>query len=170
MSDVYAGVRQLDEIDWENWAAVHRATLLFVIRDDQVLLIRKKRGLGAGKINGPGGKLDDGETWQQAATREVEEELRITPLDVRERGELRFQFVDGYSIDVRVFSATDYEGTPTETEEAIPLWFPLDAVPYEEMWADDILWLPMVFAGKSFAGRFIFEKDSMLDHEIAERG
>jgi 8-oxo-dGTP diphosphatase len=31
------------------------ATLLFAIRDNPVLCIRKKHGLGAGKINGPGG-------------------------------------------------------------------------------------------------------------------
>ena len=42
-----------------DWRPVHQATLLFVINDGNVLLIRKKRGLGAGKINGPGGKLDD---------------------------------------------------------------------------------------------------------------
>lgn len=38
------------------------ATLMFVIDEarGEVLLIRKKRGLGAGKINGPGGKIDPG--------------------------------------------------------------------------------------------------------------
>jgi len=46
----------IDTIDWENWKPVERATLMFVIRDEQVLLIHKKRGFGKGKINGPGGK------------------------------------------------------------------------------------------------------------------
>ncbi|MBT4161861.1 MAG: NUDIX hydrolase, partial [Gammaproteobacteria bacterium] len=45
-------------IDWENWEPEEVATLLFVVRDGRVLLIRKKRGLGAGKINGPGGRLE----------------------------------------------------------------------------------------------------------------
>ncbi len=168
MSETYAGVRRLDAIDWDNWTAVHRATLLFIIQDGQILLIRKKRGLGAGKINGPGGKLDEGETWRQAAIREIQEELRVTPLNVSERGELRFQFLDGYSIHVRVFSATEYAGTPTETDEAIPLWYPLDAVPYGEMWADDVIWLPLMFDGKHFAGRFIFDDDRMLDRAVIE--
>jgi len=35
---------------------------LFVIRAGQMLLIHKKRGLGAGKINGPDGRLDLGES------------------------------------------------------------------------------------------------------------
>ncbi len=169
MNETYASVRRLGDIDWDNWSAVHRATLLFVIHNDQILLIRKKRGLGAGKINGPGGKLDEGETWKQAAIREVEEELLVTPLNVSECGELRFQFLDGYSIHVRVFSATDYTGTPTETDEATPLWFPLDGLPYEEMWADDIIWLPLMFAGKRFTGRFIFDGDAMIDHRVGIR-
>ena len=167
MSREHAGTRRLEEIDWDTWEAVDRATLLFVIRDDQVLLIRKKRGLGAGKINGPGGKLDPGETWHAAAIREVEEEICITPAGVRECGELKFQFADGYSIHVRVFAVDDFTGTPSETDEAVPLWFGVDTVPYEEMWADDIIWLPMLFAGQSFSGRFIFDDDAMLDHEVS---
>lgn len=166
MSRDYAGVRELEAIPWEAWEAVHRATLLFVVRDDRVLLIRKKRGLGAGKVNGPGGKLDPGEDWREAAIREVQEEILITPTGVRERGELRFQFVDGYSIHVRVFTATGFDGEPTETDEATPMWFDLDAVPYEEMWADDAIWLPRMFAGDSFRGRFIFDADDMLAHAV----
>lgn len=108
--DSYRHVTQLHEIDWASWRAKDLATLLFVVKDGRILLIRKRRGLGAGKINGPGGRLDDGETALQAAVREVEEELCITPLDPVERGQLRFQFVDGYSIHGFVFHATDFLG------------------------------------------------------------
>ncbi len=50
--------------DWNNWEPGLRATLMFIVDEarEEVLLIRKKRGLGAGKINGPGGKIDPGET------------------------------------------------------------------------------------------------------------
>jgi 8-oxo-dGTP diphosphatase len=166
MSRDCAGIRTLAEIDWASWEAVDRATLLFVLEADRVLLIRKKRGLGAGKINGPGGKLDAGESWKAAAIREVEEEICITPTGVVERGELKFQFLDGYSIHVRAFSASGFRGEPAATAEAAPLWFDLDDVPYEEMWADDILWLPILFAGDNFRGRFIFDDDAMLDHAV----
>jgi len=160
------GPRRLDDVDWTAWAAVDRATLTFVIEDGRLLLIRKKRGLGAGKINGPGGRLEPGETPWACAIREVEEELGITPHGLAERGELRFQFTDGYSIHVHVFSATGYAGRPRETEEAIPLWFAFDAVPYEEMWADDVLWLPRLIAGEPVGGRFVFDGDTMLDHAL----
>ena len=48
-------------IDWTCWQGVIHATLMFIVKDGRILLIEKKRGLGAGKINGPGGKIDPGE-------------------------------------------------------------------------------------------------------------
>jgi len=149
----------------DDWRAVHKATLLFVLHNGQVLLIRKKRGLGAGKINGPGGKNEINESSQACAHREVHEELCITVEHSKNRGRLRFQFVDGYSLDVSVFVATEYSGEPTETEEAIPLWFGMDEIPYEEMWEDDKIWLPRVLNGEHVDGRFIFDGDRMLDYE-----
>ncbi|MEM7352675.1 MAG: 8-oxo-dGTP diphosphatase [Acidobacteriota bacterium] len=159
-------IATLQDIDWPNWQAVDLATLVFVIRDGQILLIRKKRGLGAGKVNGPGGRIDPGETPLECAVREVEEELRVTPTGLDKRGELLFQFADGYSIHVHVFTADDCRGEPSETDEAIPLWTDLEQIPYDEMWADDRVWLPEMLTGKTFEGRFIFDGDAMLDYEI----
>ena len=157
---------RLEEIDWPNWTPKERATLLFIRRDRRILLIHKKRGLGAGKINGPGGRLDPGETPVQAAVREVQEELLITPTGVRAVGELRFQFADGFSIHGYVFTASGYDGEPQETGEAVPVWCDIDRLPYERMWADDRVWMPLLLAGKTFAGKFLFDGDTMLGHEI----
>lgn len=154
------------DIDWTTWQAKDPATLVFVIAAGRILLIRKKRGLGAGKINGPGGRLDPGETPFDCAVREVEEELHTTPIGLERLGELRFQFVDGYSIHVHVFRAFDFEGEPVETDEAVPVWAPLDAIPFDQMWADDRVWLPLVIEGRRFSGRFVFDGDAMLDHEL----
>ncbi|MEM8485537.1 MAG: 8-oxo-dGTP diphosphatase [Bacteroidota bacterium] len=156
----------LSDIDWSTWQAKDTATLAFVIKEGQILLIRKKRGLGAGKINGPGGRLEANETIVACAIREAQEELGITPINPVKRGELKFQFADGYSIHVHVFRAEDLEGTPIETDEAIPIWAGLDAVPYDEMWEDDEIWIPHLIAGRTFAGRFIFDDDKMLDHVL----
>ena len=155
----------LDQID-DNWTAVHLATLLFIIDGDNILLIRKKRGLGAGKINGPGGKLDPGETLEQCAVREVQEEVGVTPIDPRSAGELRFQFTDGYSIHVHVFIAKAHTGRLIETDEAAPIWFDKNTIPYNEMWADDKIWLPRVLQGESVWGKFIFREDVILDHIV----
>ena len=156
----------IDQVDWTNWIPKERATLLFVIRDGQVLLIHKKKGLGAGKINGPGGRIEPGDTPEAAAVREVEEELLVTPTGVRSAGELRFQFADGFSIHGYVFTATGCRGEPRETGEAIPLWVATDQLPYEKMWADDRVWMPLLLAGKKFSGRFLFEGDEMLGYAM----
>ena len=160
---------RVSDIDWQRWQHVDKGTILFVINDGQILLIHKKRGLGAGKINGPGGRLDDGETPAECAVREVEEELRICPTDVTEVGELQFHFIDGYSIYVWVFRASSFVGTPEETDEADPLWTSIDEIPYDRMWPDDRIWLPLLLEGRTFLGRFVFDGDSMLDHELIER-
>lgn len=160
------------EVDWENWQPQIRATLLFVLRSSpagdgqEVLLIRKKRGIGAGKINGPGGKIDPGETPLQCAIRETQEELHVTGLNPVERGRLRFQFTDGLSIHCVVFFATEYEGTAQETDEAVPLWTPKERIPYEEMWEDDRYWLPSALEGRSFDGDFLFDDSKMLTKQI----
>ena len=159
-------MHSLQDIDWDNWQAKDPASLTFIIKDNKILLIRKKRGLGAGKINGPGGRLEPGETMLQCAVREVQEELCITPLNPEFMGESLFQFTDEYSIHVHTYVAYDYEGTPTETDEAIPLWFDLDKIPYEEMWADDRIWLPYLLKGQLFKGRYLFDSDTMLDYKV----
>jgi 8-oxo-dGTP diphosphatase len=158
--------RAVHDIDWARWKPVDKATLLFVIRGGRILLIHKKRGLGAGKINGPGGRMEPGETPRRCAIREVKEELRIRATGVKYAGRLNFQFTDGYSIRGDVFTASGYRGTPTETDEAVPHWFPVDQLPFDSMWADDRVWMPLLLAGEAFEGRFIFENDSMLDYEL----
>lgn len=151
----------------DDWVPTHHATLLFIVQGERVLLIRKKRGLGAGKINGPGGKRDPGETSLQCAVREVTEELCVVPQAVEHRGRVRFQFMDGYGIDVQIYIATAFRGIPEETAEAVPLWFDIDQIPYDEMWEDDRIWLPRVLGGEHVNGRFIFSGDHMQEHDVS---
>ena len=153
-------------MDWTNWTPRERANLCFISKDDRVLLIRKKRGLGAGKINGPGGKIEPGESALASAIRETQEEIGVTPLHVEERGVLHFQFTDGYSLHCTVFLASDFTGEPIETDEATPMWFAHDALPLEEMWEDDRHWLPQTLAGARFHAWFVFDGDRMQTRRV----
>ena len=164
---------------WQEWKPTALTCLCFIRRGEEVLLIRKKRGIGAGKINGPGGHLEPGETALEAAVREVEEELRVTPLDLQMMGELSFQFVDeatgvpqqfedGISgaLHTVVFLAEDHQGDPQETAEAIPYWIHQTKIPFHEMWEDDQYWLPGMLEGKMFKGFFRFDGDKMLSNYL----
>src|SRR5580700_6153360 len=145
--------------DWSSWQPRELATLCFVRDDERILMIRKKRGLGAGKINGVGGRLERGELPLAGILCEAREELGITLIDPTKRGELHFQFLDGYSLFCTVFVAFRFDGTPIETAEAVPLWF-------DEMWEDDELWLPQVLEGISFRGFFEFDGEKMLSNQL----
>lgn len=151
---------------WQNWQPTMRAALCFVRKEGKILMIRKKRGLGAGKINGPGGRLEPGESPLEAAIRETEEELRVTPLDLAQMGELHFQFTDGLALHCVVFTAGGCLGEPTETDEAIPHWMNPSEIPYHDMWADDIHWLPGMLEERKFKGYFHFDQDLMLSHQV----
>ena len=135
------------------------ATLCYLLEDDEVLLIEKKRGLGEGLYVGPGGKLEDGETPRECVVREVEEEVGLVVADPVKVGEFEFVFGDDPVTFVHVFRATEFEGTPRETPEADPEWFAIDDAPYDQMWEDDRYWLPLLFDGERFAGRFVFDED-----------
>jgi 8-oxo-dGTP diphosphatase len=143
-----------------------RAVLCFIIEQGRVLLIEKKRGLGAGKINGPGGRLEPGETPLQAALRETREEVGLIPRDLREAGQLFFQFADGHSIHCVVFTADGAGGEMIETDEALPFWERLDQIPFDRMWADDEHWFPAMVAGQYFRGYFTFDGDRMLSQRV----
>lgn len=155
-----------DAIDWSAWRPDLHATLLFVVREGRILLIEKKRGLGAGKLNGAGGKLDPGETPLEAAVREFEEELGARPLDPVHVGQVAFAVTEGEGIQIHVFRSEEMEGVPVETDEAVPFWAPLDDVPYDRMWEDDRYWLPLVIEGRTFDVKTLFDGDRMLGYHL----
>ena len=153
-------------IDWAQWQGEILATLMFIVRDQQVLLIEKKRGIGAGKINGPGGKIEADETPLQCAIRETEEELCVTPLDITKMGELSFAMTDMPDIHCHVFMARNLRGEAIETQEAVPIWTQLNAIPYQRMWNDDQFWLPHMLDGQQFRGRFVFSDETIIWQEV----
>ena len=71
---------------------------------------------------------------------------------------------------MHIFTASKFKGEPISTDEAEPRWFPLEQIPYGEMWPDDTVWMPLMLAGKKFMGKFYFDEkgDSLKDHEIVE--
>ena len=145
------------------------ASLCYVVQEGRILLIRKKRGVGAGKINGPGGKVEPGETMLESAVRETREEVGVTPLDLELRGELTFDFVGAKVVRCGVFISPRFEGDLVETDEAAPVWHSTASLPYDEMWDDDREWLPLLLAGKCFRGSVRIEPgDRVHDVCVAE--
>ena len=163
-------IDEISNIDWEKWKFTEDAVLTFIERGNELLLIHKKRGLGKGKVNAPGGRIDPGESAVEAAIRECQEEVGLTPSGLVEVGELSFIFLDGYSLKGYVFFASGFTGDLIETDEADPFWCLRSEIPYDNMWADDVHWIPPVLEGKTFKGFFTFDDDKMLSKNIEITG
>jgi 8-oxo-dGTP diphosphatase len=129
----------------------------------QVLLGRKKTGLGSGNIVGLGGKIEEGETPLQAIVREIEEEssLVVRPSDVRQLGFIRyaFPFRENWSQDSTVFVVEAFSGTPQESDELVPDWYDVTELPLDGMWDDAKYWLPQVLEGETVHASFTFGED-----------
>lgn len=142
-------------------------TLCLLAQDDSLLLGMKKRGFGMGKWNGFGGKINPGETIEEAALREFQEECGLTAKYLEPVGVLDFDSPGKFSLRVHVFGVNGFEGEPAESEEMLPQWFKLDEIPYDSMWPDDRHWLPLFLEGKKFNGTFLFgDGDTILEHSI----
>ena len=129
----------------------------------QVLLGRKKKGLGMGNIVGLGGKLESGETAVDAAVREIEEEssLVVAASALTELGLLTYLFPhrEEWSQESTVFVCDQWSGTPRDSNELNPLWFDVATLPVDEMWDDARHWLPGVLNGVSVRATFTFGAD-----------
>ncbi len=144
-----------------------KLTLCFLLRDNQVLLGRKKRGTGIGKWLGAGGKVEPGETVKRATIRETQEEFCITPHKITHIAKLGFYFPyqkNKKDLDQHVYAylCTDWQGQAQETDEMKPQWFDLDQIPYDDMWPDSIHWLSDALNGQKMDAHFIYDQDYQI--------
>ena len=150
---------------------VVEATLCEIIHGGRLLLQRKSAGrFGEGKWNGPGGKVQPGETPLECVVREVREETGLTVSSLTERGVVDFYFGEKPEPDwvVHIYTTSTFSGEPRESDEGELRWFTLDEIPYGEMWMDDTHWLPVLLKGKRFRGVFIYDVDGtrLLRHRL----
>ena len=140
----------------------------FIIQDGKILLGFKKRGFGMSKWNIFGGKIDDSESYAEAAQREVFEECGLNVTSLEEKAVINFSWDnDGLKFEVHVFEALKFTGQPEESEEMLPQWFALDDIPYKKMWPDNKLWLPLLLQGKKIKANFLYnQKNILIKHEI----
>ena len=145
-------------------------TLCFIYQHPKVLLGMKKRGFGAGRWNGFGGKVRDGETIEEATKREMKEEVGIIPGDIERFGIIEFEFQGNPEIlEVHFYKANNFTGKPKESEEMKPIWFNIKEIPFHQMWPDDKYWFPLFLEGKKFRGKFLFDNsDKILQYELEE--
>lgn len=97
-----------------------------LIKDSNILMIKKGRGPYTGKFDLPGGKLEHGEDIQEGLARELQEETGVivysaqllTNLTTRASFEYENEFIDMYQVGL-IYKITDANLTDIQTETSL---------------------------------------------------
>lgn len=146
-------------------AAYTEATLCFPIREGEVLLAEKQKKLGAGLLNGFGGKVEarDRDIYH-TNSRETEEEIGIRIKLAKKVGEIVFHNPSDDNelkkMLVHIFTTTEWDGEPKETDEMKKVaWYAVDSLDYAKFLAADRLFIPQILNGKYIKGLIEYNDD-----------
>lgn len=148
------------------------ATLCYVIdkKNNSTLMIyrnKKKNDYHEGKWNGLGGKFEAGESPEECAIREIEEESGLKVKSVMMKGFITFPLFDG--IDdwyVFLFTADDFSGELIDSPEGQLKWISNESLTHINLWGGDKIFIPWLFGDKFFSAKFRYKDGNFVDHEV----
>ncbi|MHB8660588.1 MAG: 8-oxo-dGTP diphosphatase [Minisyncoccota bacterium] len=131
------------------------ATVVIITQGDKILLGRKQGSpeIGAGTLNGPGGKMEPfDKTILDCVIRETEEELGIAldPAKIEKVAIITFYVAGEPYQEVHFYRTSSFSGEPHETDSMVPEWHDIDKVPFERMLESDPYWFPQLLHGEKF--------------------
>lgn len=151
-----------------------KMTVCYPLKGNQILLGKKIKvgGLGEGNYIGIGGKLEEGESFEDCAKREVLEEVGLKLDEVENMGTAYFYFPakenkEKWNMETQIYTSRKWLGEPSQTDEMIPEWFGLDKIPFDKMWADNKLWIPLILEGKKVEVHVMYTDDNKTIKEYS---
>lgn len=143
-------------------------TLVFLKRENALLLGYKTRGIGKGLWNGFGGKLEENESMKNCAKREMEEECNLIVKDLKPIGIVRYEVEDTNTSNIiHIFTGTEFEGNEQPSVEMNPIkWFKFNEIPYNKMWPCSPLWYPLMIDNKYFTAHVFYSSEHVLRETI----
>lgn len=138
-----------------------QATLAIIVRDGKILLGEKKKGeIGTGTLNGPGGKLDAGETLVDCLVRETKEELDISldPTALKKIAIITFCVQEVPDFEVHCYLTDTFTGELKETADMIPAWYDINAMPFDRMLGADKEFFPRLVRGEMFCAHVYYRE------------
>ncbi len=121
-----------------------QTVLCYLEQEGQYLMLyrnKKKQDINAGKWIGVGGKIEAGETPEEALLREVREETGLTLTAYRFRGVVEFRSNIAQPESMYLFTATQWDGTLTACDEGELRWIAKQELHRYPLWEGDALFL-----------------------------
>ena len=144
------------------------AVLAYLKRDGMTLMLHKVRGHQQGKWNGLGGKLEPGESSEQALRREVLEESGLSVESARLCGFITFpDFDDVDDWYTFVYTVSEFSGELAASDEGELRWVPDGEVPSLNLWEGDRVFLPWLEQPHFFSAVFRYEQGEFEGREVA---
>jgi len=148
------------------------ATLCYVIDKNKnstlmIHRVKKKNDYHRGKWNGLGGKFEPGESPEECAVREIEEESGLIIKNIAMKGFITFPMFDSKEDwYVFLFTANEYEGELIGSNEGNLDWIPNEKLTDLNLWEGDKYFIPWIFKEKFFSAKFIYENGNYIRHEV----
>ena len=104
---------------------VRKAVRTFLIQDNKVIATKYKTEINFEYFDIPGGKIELGETSEQASIRGFKEETGIQIINQQYKGNVIIEYPN-MIFDFDVYIAKEYDGIPLEFEENYSFWIDID--------------------------------------------
>ncbi len=146
------------------------ATLCYIQKDGKTLMLyrnKKENDYHEGKWNGLGGKFEPGESPEECAVREIEEESGLIVKNIKMKGFITFPMFDGKE-DWYVFAFVidKFESELIDSPEGQLEWIPNNKLKELNLWDGDQIFIPWLFQEKFFSAKFNYENGKFLDYTV----
>ena len=146
------------------------ATLCYLNKNGKTLMLyrnKKNNDMNGGKWIGLGGKIEDGETPEECAIREIKEESGLVAKKLELKGILTFPSFDNIETwYVFLFLVTEFEGELIESSEGLLKWIEDDQLFDLPMWEGDKIFLRWLNQKGFYSAKFIYKNNSFIDYNF----
>ncbi len=146
------------------------ATLCYLRKNGKTLMlhrVKKANDMHEGKWNGLGGKMEEGETPEECAIREVKEECGLNVKNPTLKGLLTFPFFSkGESWYVYLFLINEFDGELIESNEGDLEWIDDKKLFDLNLWDGDRIFIKWLDQPGFFSGKFLYKDGSLVEHNF----
>jgi 8-oxo-dGTP diphosphatase len=129
--------------------------------------VKKADDMHAGKWNGLGGKVEAGETPEECALREVQEESGLRMENPILRGVITFpQFSKGEDWYTYIFVAYDYAGELIDSTEGVLAWVENEKLFDLNLWPGDRVFMRWLDDPRFFSAKFVYKAGELTKYEV----